>query len=232
MKRALLVLVSAFALVAGATFGQGMMGPGWQGGPPGWGMMGGWWDARPPGATKALTIDQAVQDVQDYLKHAWGPDLKLVEVMEFDNQFYAAAREKSTGIYAFELLVNMWTGAILPEPGPNMMWNAKYGHMGGGMMGGGWGWSGRPGYRGGLGADAAKGMPVTAEKAHELAQQFLDAQLPGVTAEEDADAFYGYYTMDVMKDGKVYGMLSVNGFNGWVWYHTWHGKFIQEKDLE
>jgi hypothetical protein len=233
MKKAGLVLVSVFALAAGAAFGQGMMGPGWQGGFPGWGMMGNWWDFRPPGYAKELTIDQVVQDVRDYLKNAWGPDLKLAEVMEFDNQFYAAAQEKSTGIYAFELLVNKWTGAVLPEPGPNMMWNAKYGHMGGGMMGGGWGWGGdRQGFRGEPGADVGNAMPVTPEKAHQLAQQFLDEQLPGVTVEEDSDTFYGYYTMDVMKDGKVYGMLSVNGFNGWVWYHTWHGKFIQEKDLE
>jgi hypothetical protein len=233
MRRAVRALVAVFALAAGAASSQGMMGPGWGGGFPGWGMMGNWWDYRPPGSAKALTIDQAVQDVQDYLKSAWGPELELAEVMEFDNQFYAAAREKSTGIYAFELLVNKWTGAILPEPGPNMMWNAKYGHMGGMMGGGGgWGWGGRQGYRSGPSFDAGNRMPVTPERARQLAQQFLDEQLPGVKVEQDVDTFYGYYTMDVMKDGKVYGMLSVNGFNGWVWYHTWHGKFIQEKDLE
>jgi len=26
-------------------------------------------------------------------------------------------------------------------------------------------------------------------------------------------------------------MLSVNGFTGEVWYHSWHGYFIQEKDF-
>jgi hypothetical protein len=26
-------------------------------------------------------------------------------------------------------------------------------------------------------------------------------------------------------------MLSVNGYTGQVWYHTWHGSFIQEKQV-
>jgi hypothetical protein len=27
------------------------------------------------------------------------------------------------------------------------------------------------------------------------------------------------------------GMLSVNGSGGQVWFHTWHGRFIQGRDL-
>jgi hypothetical protein len=36
-----------------------------------------------------------------------------------------------------ELMVDMDTGAVGPEPGPNMMWNGRYGMMGSGhgMMG-------------------------------------------------------------------------------------------------
>ena len=30
------------------------------------------------------------------------------------------------------------------------------------------------------------------------------------------------------KDGKIIGMLSVNGYNGQIFLHTWHGTFIQE----
>jgi hypothetical protein len=26
-------------------------------------------------------------------------------------------------------------------------------------------------------------------------------------------------------------MVSVNGYSGQVWYHTWHGTFIQTKDF-
>jgi hypothetical protein len=30
-----------------------------------------------------------------------------------------------------------------------------------------------------------------------------------------------------LKDGQIEEMLSVNGSTGQVWYHTWHGRFIQ-----
>ena len=236
MKKSSIALLAVLALAAGTAFGQGMMGPRSPGGFSGWGMMGGWWDYAPPGATKAISIDQAAKSVQNYLKDFWGSDLKLTEIMEFDNQFYAEVEEQSTGIHAFELLVNKWTGSIIPEPGPNMMWNTKYGHMGSGMMGGGmmggpgWGWGGRRGYR--AWPDANKEMPVQVQKARQLAQEFLDARLPGTKVEEGTDTFYGYYTIHVMKDGKVYGMLGVNGYTGWVWYHEWHGSFVQMKEIE
>ena len=138
--------------------------------------------------------------------------------MEFSENFYAEVEEESTGVHAFELLIDRYTGVVSPEPGPNMMWNTKYGHMGG-MMGG-WG------------RQQAGSMSVTPEQAHDVAQQWLDRYLPGSSAAQEADAFYGYYTIHVVKDGQVYGMLSVNGYTGEVWYHTWHGDFINMKELE
>ena len=54
--------------------------------------------------------------------------------MEMQYNFYIEVKEKDTGVHAFELLVNPYSGAVYPEPGPNMMWNTKYG-----MMGGPWG---------------------------------------------------------------------------------------------
>jgi hypothetical protein len=33
------------------------------------------------------------------------------------------------------------------------------------------------------------------------------------------------------KNGTLTGMLSVNGYSGQVWYHTWHGAFMRLKDL-
>jgi len=35
----------------------------------------------------------------------------------------------------------------------------------------------------------------------------------------------------ILKNGMVTGMLSVNGYSGQVWYHTWHVALIQMKDL-
>ena len=31
---------------------------------------------------------------------------------------------------------------------------------------------------------------------------------------------------------EIEGVLSVNGYTGEVWYHTWHGPFIGMKELE
>ena len=111
--------------------------------------------------------------------------------MEFDNQFYAEVREKNSGTGAFELLVNKWTGAVVPEPGPNMMWNTKYGQMGmgmmrGGMMGGpGWGWGGRGGYRGWQNPSAE--MTVSSSQAHKYAPGFSRLATAGKKVETDAE---------------------------------------------
>ncbi len=200
-------------------------------GPSGCPMYGGWGGGT--GTGTPISLDQAIEAARRYLTAYGNPDpstgsgqaLTLTEVMEFTSNFYAEVKEKSTGIHAFELLINRYTGAVSPEPGPNMMWNTKYGHMGGlmggmmrGMMGGWWGQS-----------DGA--MTVPPEQARQKAQQWLDTYLPGTTVAEDADPFYGYYTIHVLKEGRVYGMLSVNGYSGQVWYHTWHGNFLQEKEL-
>jgi len=89
--------------------------------------------------------------------------------------------------------------------------------MGGGMMGS---------QRGAPTAD----MPVTKDQAAKIAENYLKSNLPG-TSTEEPDVFYGYYTIHIVKDGKIYGMLSVNGYGGQVWYHSWHGQFIQMKEF-
>jgi hypothetical protein len=238
--------------------GYGMMGPGMMGGwgygrnygMMGPGMMGGWgyggspscdmmapWGGTYPEGTETLTMEEAKAAVERSLK-AWNTDdLAVSEVMEFSNHFYAIVQEESTGIGAFEVLVDKVTGAVSPEPGPNMMWNQKYGMMGGygmgmmgggysygGMMGGGWGYGGMMG--GATEPAPSLDMSVDEAQAIELAQEYLDTARPGTTADEEADAFYGYYTLHVLNDGQVTGMLSVNGDTGQVWYHTWHGAFV------
>ena len=59
-----------------------------------------------------------------------------------------------------------------------------------------------------------------------LAQRFLDSNTRGLTVAE-ADSFYGYYTLDILRDGLPVGMLSVNGYTQQVFLHTWHGNFIE-----
>ena len=174
----------------------------------------------PYSTTNVDSFEQAKALANQYLTGA-SSDLKIKEIMEFANNFYVRVEEKSTGINAFELLVDRYTGRVMPEPGPNMMWNTKYGMMSG-MMGGMMGTS--------RGTPTAN-MTVSAQNASRSAQEWLDLNNPGAKM-EDPDTFYGYYTIDVSKDGSTYGMLSVNGYTGSVWYHTWHGKFIETVEYD
>jgi hypothetical protein len=164
----------------------------------------------------SLTIEEAQTVLETYLTDQRYNNLEIVDMMEFERNFYAIARETDTSIGAMELLVDKWSGAVGPEMGPNMMWNAKYGMHQRGMMG----------VRG-----SAENTLSTTE-ALEIAQTWLDANRPGVTVEEDADPFYGYYTIHTHAGDTIEGMLSVNGTTGQVWYHTWHGEFIQMLEEE
>jgi hypothetical protein len=94
-------------------------------------------------------------------------------------------------IGAMELLIDKPYGTVYPEPGPNMMWNAKYGMMAGrgyrGMMGPGGGMMG-PGGRGMMGPNSAgqvrpgafaEQMTVSPEQAREIADAYVRRVSPG-----------------------------------------------------
>ncbi len=200
-------------MMNGNMMGNGMMGNG---------MMGGYNNQLY--GVKPLSVDQALSAVKGYLAGLNNDDLVLDEILIFDNNAYARVIEKSTGLGAFELLVDPVTLAVSPEPGPNMMWNQKYGMMGG---------SGMMGMMGGAPAQQPSAtMPVRAEEAIQTAQRYLDTYLPGAQAADKADPFYGYYTIETLRvrDGKTAGMLSVNGYTRQVFLHTWHGDFIETSE--
>ncbi len=168
-------------------------------------------------STSPINITSAVTTAQGYLASLNNKDLAIDEVEEYTQNFYVLFKEKSTGNGAFEMLIDKYTGSIYPEMGPNMMWNTKYGMMNGGMMG----W---------LREAQTTAITDTLDQAKANAQQFLNANYPGTTV-GDGDTFYGYYHFDVLSSGNTYGMLSVNGYTGQVWYHTWHGAYIQTAEL-
>jgi hypothetical protein len=170
-----------------------------------------------------LTLEEAEAAVQDYLASLGDDNLALGEIMIFDNHAYAQILEADTGFGAQEVLVDPATLSVYPEHGPNMMWNQKYGVMAGHM-----GWTGAS-FAGAAGSP--EDMPVTAEEAVEKAQAYLSNALPGTSVEE-ADPFYGYYTLDILQDGAPIGMLSVNGTTGQVFVHTWHGDFVEMAEAE
>ena len=166
-------------------------------------------------------------------------NLEVGEVMEFANNYYAEVKEKDTGIGAMELLINRPGSRVYPEPGPNMMWNTKYGMMSGS---GGYGRMMGPNGRGMMGGSSASAsaqnapsnnttdkMSVGPEQARKIADAYHSRVSPGTKAEQP-ESFYGYYTIDTEKDGKTVGMLSINGYSGEVWYHSWHGPFIAKQE--
>jgi hypothetical protein len=190
-------------------FGGGCMGR------FGWGGIGYGYTTAPYAYTGTqLNITTAKTIAQNYVAAINNPDLTVKQVEEYSASFYVQVNEQSTGNGAFQLLINKYTGSIYPEMGPNMMWNSKYGMMRGGILGG-------------LFGTPTTTMTVTATQATTNAQQYLNSYIPGTTT-GDSTTFYGYYTIEVLNGTTPYGMLSVNGYTGQVWYHTWHGTFIQE----
>ena len=239
-------LLGLVGLVTGSVYAQGA----WDGddcggygmmGMMGRGMMGSWGDSadcpllsedggygEPWGRINRdiapLSLTEARETAETFIADL-GENLVFGELMEFSNHFYGTAVEADSGIGAYEFLIDRYTGETYPEMGPNMMWNTKYGMMGSGFSV--MGMMGRMMGRG-FGADiqSVEDMDITPEKAVQKAQEYLERNHYALTADEHVDPFYGYYTLHVLKDGEVAGMLSVNGYTGRVWFHSWHGDFV------
>ena len=231
-RTAALVLVAALAALGASVigaFGQGGSG-GWSMSRFGPGMMGygGSGSGEPVG-----DLAGAKRQAQRFADRL---DLRVGEVMRFENNYYAELVE-SGGDKATEVLVNSATGAVFLEYGPAMMWNTRYGMMGEsgvrgrqGMMGGG---PGSGGMMDGDYRDEPTWAPspettnpsVSAAEAEATAARWLAREGSGLRA-GTADAFPGYYTLHVLKGDRPAGMLSVNAYTGAVWYHWWHGRFL------
>lgn len=186
---------------SGGMMGSSMTGSGMMSGMPGMrGMMGYY-----SGALVPLSHDDAKDIANDYLASLNNPDLRIDEFEEYSHNFYVSLIEKSTARGAIETIIDRYSGSLQVEP-QSMMWNSKYGMMG---------------------SSQQAQMAVTPERALELAQGFLDVAYPGAEADEIV-AYYGYYTIMAKLEDEHYGMLSINGYSGDVWYHTWHGMFISK----
>jgi hypothetical protein len=128
------------------------------------------------------------------------------EVMWFDNGFYVELKD-SAGQPATEVIVDPRTGAVSTEQGPAMMWNTRFGMMR-------------------AGGDTSAVDPT---KARGIATSWLAANRTRATI-KSIDAYPGYFTLDLQRNGVVSGMMSVNSSTGAAWYHTWHGAFIAMED--
>ena len=208
---------------------------------------------RSGSAAPVTSIKEARSRAQSFADRL---DLKVAEVIQFSDNFYARLDDKS-GKPATEVLVDPATGNTSLEYGPAMMWNTRYGMMNGrarsGMMGSGVSnGTGMMGSTGGMmggsgggmmGSGSSGGMmgsvggpnwtpsagsvsgPVSAKQAIKIADGWLAQRDPSLSV-PDADAFPGYYTMEIERNGKIVGMVSVNVSAGAVWNHWWHGRFV------
>ena len=199
----------------------GMMGGQGQGRGPSAGMMGGsmmgsmgmvWL----PGDGTAVPSIPAARARAGLAAKASG--LHPGEVMWFDNGFYVELKD-SSGQPATEVILDPATGAVSTEPGPAMMWNTRFGMMGAGSTAG----TAR------AGGTAGTGGPVDSTKARGIATSWLAANRPGTTV-RSIDAYPGYFTLDLQRNGVVSGMMSVSSSTGAPWYHTWHGAFLSMED--
>ena len=203
---------------------------------------------RTGSAAPVRSIVEARQHAQAFADRL---DLKVAEVIQFTDNYYARLDDKS-GRPATEVLVDPNSGFTSLEYGPAMMWNTRYGMMsrsgrtgmmgwamtnGSGMMGSGGGMmsagsemmsgGGMMGSGGGPTSTPSAGSvagPVSAQQAIKIADRWLAQRDPSLSV-PDADAFPGYYTMEIQRNGKIVGMLSVNS-SGAIWNHWWHGRFV------
>jgi len=208
----LLAIVLTWLVAGGSMYGRGMMGTGrydsngYGRGMMGSGMMGGMSmmalyapDAKP------VPEDEALKSLETY-RSRYGTNVKIKDFMAFSINYYSQLVDATTGEGLAEVLVDRYTGAVSPEPGPNMMWHVRSGMM----------------------TEAPGQVSYDQTAAQNLAAAFLADYLPGSQVME-GQAFPGYYTFDFGRQ-EIEGMLSVNAYTGDIWVHTWHGSFLGEHE--
>ncbi|MDD2340607.1 MAG: peptidase M4 [Methanosarcina sp.] len=183
----------------------GHMGPGMMHNPAynysyGSGMMGDMMALYYPGATP-INQEEARQKMEDFAKQ-YGSNLEVDDFMAFSSNYYAVLKDTDSNQSIAEILVDRYSGSVYPEPGPNMMWNTRFG----------------------AGRMKAEGADYDLAGAKKLAEIFLTGYLPGAQITESKQ-MPGYYTYDFGRQD-IEGMLSVNAYSGQIWVHTWHGPYL------
>lgn len=221
-KKILVIVAAVFVLAAGsalAQMGGGHMGGGIVGshmggsnfgGSTGYGMHGaggivsgmmgntmahGYLDTFTP----VTTEQEARTAIQGFIDLAYS-DLAISELWEYGS-VYKAELSDTNGAKAFDLIVDKFTGAVLPEMGMSMMLNASYG---------------RGLYRM---TSFGTSLTLTPQQATDAAQTFVGKNALGYTLDAP-ETYPGYYKFHT-KTGAAFGMdIMVNGYNGRIWMNT------------
>jgi hypothetical protein len=155
-----------------------------------------------------LSMDEIRKVGEEFVKQ-YKTDVELIRIIETSKYFYIVFQEKTTGTGAFELLADPITGKMGFETGPSQLWNTKYGMWG-------------------SGSSMINGIPLN--QALNNAAQFSKKEDPSTSVSPDPISFNGYYSFLTFQNGKINGVVSVNGFTGEVQPHSWLGKVLQSRE--
>jgi hypothetical protein len=153
--------------------------------------------------SEPVTQDEALRSMQNFSQQ-YGSNVEVEDFMAFSGNYYAVLKDLNSSQYIAEVLVDRYSGLAYAEPGPNMMWNTRFG-------------AGRTG---------TEGTEYDLAEAENLTTNFLEGYLPEAQIMESKE-MPGYYTFDFGRQ-EIEGMLSVNAYNGQIWVHTWHGPYLGE----
>jgi len=145
---------------------------------------------------------QRAREIANAFAAGIGPQAQVQKLMEFSSAYYAQIVDIHSGEGLVELLIDRYTGAAIPAPGPISSPNGSAAGIGTGDQ------------------------IFDEEKARSQADRFLAGYLPGSIALE-VQVFPGYYSVSFGRQG-VEGLLSVNSSTGEVWVHSCNGIFIGE----
>ena len=176
-------------------------------------------------ASTEVATEEIIAAVQRYLDKQDEPDLVLARMRKFQWAYLVEVIERSSGRYAFSMMVSKATAQISPEAGPNLFWNTKYGSAIA-EIGGGYGMLGRMLPEGNVGE-----MPLSEAEARSIAQGAVKTLDDGLELNDEISVFYGFYEFYVVQEEDVVGELDVNGYSGQVWYKDWGTPQISVLDL-
>jgi hypothetical protein len=76
--------------------------------------------------SKPITQDVAMKNMENFSRQ-YGSNTEIDDVMAFSSNYYGVVKDTASGQDIAEILVDRYSGSTYPEPGPNMMWNTRYG---------------------------------------------------------------------------------------------------------
>jgi hypothetical protein len=148
------------------------------------------------------TAAEAWTVIQSFIS-ASNSSLLISELWEYGG-FYKAELSDTNGAKAFDLIADKFTGAVMPEMGFSMMFNASYGKQ----------LHRTPRFR--------KNLSVSPDEATVIAQTFVLNNGLGYTL-GTPEIYPGYYKFHTTHGGLLGMDIMVNGYHGGIWMNTLYG---------